>query len=170
MQIVLVMFRNDGQRRSFSLHKPQTVLGRREDCDVRIPLSEISRKHCRLVRDEAGLHVEDCGSSNGTFVNGHRVQRKILQPGDTVQVGPVAFVVQIDGMPAEEELSPRLNASPLVSPDAPTVAAEQRSPSETFDPASILSEVEDSRGGEVLDSSQLADDIAADLDRAEQAR
>ena len=74
MQVVLVMFKPDGSKRSFSLHKQATVVGRREDCDVRIPLGEISRKHCRLVRDETELKVEDMGSSNGTYVNGQRVQ------------------------------------------------------------------------------------------------
>ena len=51
MQAVLVMFRNDGERRSFSISREMMVIGRRQDCDLMIPLGEISRKHCRIIRD-----------------------------------------------------------------------------------------------------------------------
>ena len=83
-----------------------TVVGRREDCDLRIPLGEISRKHCRLVRDGDVLRLEDLGSSNGTFHNGERIQESILSAGDTIQIGPVVFVLQLDGVPADEDLQP----------------------------------------------------------------
>ena len=107
MQAVLVMFRSDGERRSFSIARDITVVGRREDCDLRIPLGDVSRKHCRIVRDGDALKLEDLGSSNGTYLNGRRVQKEaLLSPGDTVQVGPVVFVLQINGEPPDEELRP----------------------------------------------------------------
>lgn len=106
MQAVLVMFRNDGERRSFSISREMTVIGRRQDCDLMIPLGEISRKHCRIIRDGETLRLEDLGSSNGTFHNGRRVQEAELSAGDTIQVGPVAFVVQLDGQPDEEDMKP----------------------------------------------------------------
>ena len=104
------MFRSDGEKRSFSIARDMTVIGRREDCDLRIPLGEVSRKHCRLVRDGDTLKLEDLGSSNGTFLNGQRVQEALLSPGDTIQVGPVVFAIQIDGEPPEEELNPVASA------------------------------------------------------------
>jgi pSer/pThr/pTyr-binding forkhead associated (FHA) protein len=106
MQAVLVMFRSDGDRRSFSVTRDITVIGRREDCDLRIPLGEISRKHCRLVREADVLRLEDLGSSNGTYHNGQRVQEATLGPGDSVQVGPVVFVLQVDGTPPDDQLAP----------------------------------------------------------------
>jgi predicted component of type VI protein secretion system len=106
MQLVLVMFRGNGQRRSFSLTRDVTVIGRREDCDFRIPLGEVSRKHCRLLREGNEVRVEDLGSSNGTYVNGQRVQETTLNPGDTLQIGPLAFVLQVNGQPADDELRP----------------------------------------------------------------
>jgi pSer/pThr/pTyr-binding forkhead associated (FHA) protein len=102
MQVALFMFTPDGQRRRFPLQRDVTVIGRREDCDLRIPLTEVSRKHCRLVKDANGLRLEDLGSSNGTFHNGSRVQESLVQPGDHVQIGPVLFTVQIDGFPSDE--------------------------------------------------------------------
>src|SRR3954467_4376943 len=106
MQVVLVMFRPDGQRRSFSVTREVTVIGRREDCDLRIPLGEVSRKHCRLVKDGDALRMEDLGSSNGSFHNGTRVRESELQPGDVLTVGPVSFTVQINGVPADDQLQP----------------------------------------------------------------
>src|SRR6476659_3790517 len=102
MQAVLVMFRSDGERRSFSIARDMTVIGRREDCDLRIPLGEVSRKHCRVVRDRDILKIEDLGSSNGSYLNGRRGQEALLAPGDSIQVGPVVFVLQIDGEPDDE--------------------------------------------------------------------
>ncbi|HEY7115564.1 MAG TPA: FHA domain-containing protein [Tepidisphaeraceae bacterium] len=105
------MFRNDGERRSFSISRDMTVIGRRQDCDLMIPLGEISRKHCRIIRDADSLRIEDLGSSNGTFVNGRRVQEAVLEPGDTVQVGPVMFVMQIDGVPGDDDIRPNTRNS-----------------------------------------------------------
>lgn len=124
MQAVLVMFRSDGDRRSFSLTRDITVIGRREDCDLRIPLGEISRKHCRLVRDGDSLHLEDLGSSNGTYHNGQRVQEAILSPGDSIQVGPLVFVLQIDGVPPEDELAPVIAAGSEVGHEEQFLADE----------------------------------------------
>jgi pSer/pThr/pTyr-binding forkhead associated (FHA) protein len=101
------MFRAEGERRSFSVVREVTVIGRREDCDLRIPVSEVSRKHCRVLKDATSLRLEDLGSSNGSFHNGQRVQGTIaLEAGDSIQVGPVVFVVQIDGVPPEDALEP----------------------------------------------------------------
>jgi len=106
MRLVMVMFRVDGQRRSFSVTRDITVIGRREDCDLRIPLGDVSRKHCRMIIDGDNIRVEDLGSSNGTYRNGERIQQTELQAGDTLQVGPVVFVVQVDGTPADDDLQP----------------------------------------------------------------
>jgi pSer/pThr/pTyr-binding forkhead associated (FHA) protein len=108
----LVTFKSGGARRSFSLPQETTVIGRREDCDIRIPLGEVSRKHCRLIMEADALRVEDLGSSNGTFLNGQRVQESVVQPGDRLQIGPVAFTVQINGVPADDEIQPAAPALP----------------------------------------------------------
>jgi pSer/pThr/pTyr-binding forkhead associated (FHA) protein len=117
MQAVLVMFRNDGERRSFSISRDMMVIGRRQDCDLMIPLGEISRKHCRIIRDDDTLRLEDLGSSNGTFHNGRRIQEAVLEPGDTVQVGPVSFVVQIDGVPDDDEIQPNTKNAAIGADD-----------------------------------------------------
>ena len=137
MNVVLIMVRENGQRRSFALTRDTTVIGRREDADFRIPLTDVSRKHCRLVKNGAALHVEDLGSSNGTVRNGERVKQCELEPGDTLQIGPIKFIVQIDGEPAESEL-PTLPKVPRTSSPAGStpIAAPSKPPSfdsSTFD-------------------------------------
>jgi pSer/pThr/pTyr-binding forkhead associated (FHA) protein len=136
------MFRPDGDRRSFSVTRDMTVIGRREDCDLRIPLGDISRKHCRLVRDGDVLKIEDLGSSNGTYLNAHRVQEALLSPGDSIQVGPVVFVLQIDGEPADDELSP---ISLPIQADASRAKSGDASDSGILEPieADDLEELED---------------------------
>ena len=101
MDINLVMFKGDGTRRDFPVVKPRTVIGRTNSCDLRIPVPDVSRKHCELVLEDDELVLRDLESSNGTFCNDKRVQEIELEPGDNVMVGPVKFVVQIDGEPAE---------------------------------------------------------------------
>lgn len=151
MQIVLVMFRDNGQRRSFSLTRDVTVIGRREDCDFRIPLGEVPRKHCRLLRDGEKVRVEDLGSSNGTFANGRRVQEAELHAGDTLQVGPLAFVLQLDGQPDEEHMSPV---------KVGTAAAVAPSPDDSpLDPTTLLGNLDDSNANQAMDDDAIVLDF-----------
>ena len=167
MQVVLAMFRADGERRSFSISRDMTVIGRREDCDFRIPLGEISRKHCRLIKDGQTLRLEDLGSSNGTFRNGERVQEAELQPGDTIQIGPVVFVVQINGEPPDDQLQPMMHSAaaghPLDAGDEQTVTDGG-----DFDPMAVLEEVHDSGVMPALEEDEPAvEDEVVDLDLEE---
>ena len=55
----------------------------------------MSRVHCRLhVTAEGHLAVEDLGSTNGTFVNGRRVDRATLVPGDALSAGRAELTVE----------------------------------------------------------------------------
>lgn len=121
MQVALVMFAGNSERRSFSIAKDITVVGRREGCDLRVPSAEVSRKHCRLIKEADSIRVEDLGSSNGTYVNDERIQEMVLSHGDTLRVGPVTFVVQIGEAAPSEPVK-----APLPTPDdEPQVQPEQ---------------------------------------------
>jgi predicted component of type VI protein secretion system len=170
MQVVLVMFRQDGERRSFSITRDVTVIGRREDCDFRIPLGEVSRKHCRLIKDGNSLRLEDLGSSNGTFRNGERVQEAELNPGDTLQVGPVIFVLQIDGVPADEELQPVVTAPEEVAEPGteagshlePAPQSAEAPTNGEFDPMAVLEG--DSDVGPAIEESAIGEAALEELD------
>ena len=101
MQVQLVMFKADGQRREFVLRKDVTIIGRAIECDFQIPLPAVSRKHCQITVRQDHISVRDLGSSTGTYVNDQRLQEADLEPGDKLAVGPVTFTVIVDGQPAD---------------------------------------------------------------------
>lgn len=68
--------------------------GNRSDFVVSDPL--LSRVHCRLVASQAELVVEDLDSTNGTFVNGARVEVRALADGDQLRIGRSEFTVARD--------------------------------------------------------------------------
>jgi pSer/pThr/pTyr-binding forkhead associated (FHA) protein len=70
------------------------TLGRTARADFMIDAALVSRLHCRLISDRSDqLVVEDLGSTNGTTVNGKRVDRAVLKSGDLLGVGRVEFRV-----------------------------------------------------------------------------
>jgi len=76
--------------------RPRVTLGRDPSNDVPLDYPTVSRRHASLDADGRGGHVlTDLGSTNGTFVNGQRVRRERLKPGDQVQIGP--FKLLYDG-------------------------------------------------------------------------
>jgi pSer/pThr/pTyr-binding forkhead associated (FHA) protein len=99
MDVSLVLFKKGGERKTFVLPGSKALIGRGTDCNFRIPLLSISRRHCELTFNDATLHVHDLGSRNGTFVNGMRIINAVLRPGDFLRIGPVLFGIQIDGRP-----------------------------------------------------------------------
>jgi pSer/pThr/pTyr-binding forkhead associated (FHA) protein len=71
------------------------TVGRTAQADFILDAALVSRLHCRLTAEPSDqLVVEDLGSTNGTMVNGERVERMVLKPGDRLTVGRVELVVQ----------------------------------------------------------------------------
>lgn len=71
------------------------TIGRSRDCETRLNLHRISRRHLRLTLDEDKIIVEDLGSTNGTFVNDERLSGPTtLQPGDHLHIADYSFRVQ----------------------------------------------------------------------------
>jgi pSer/pThr/pTyr-binding forkhead associated (FHA) protein len=185
MGVVMVMFRSDGQRRSFSITRDMTVIGRREDCDLRIPLSDVSRKHCRLILNGETIKVEDLGSSNGTYINGERIQQSELGAGDTLAVGPVIFVVQMNGFPADDDLQPVTAATSGATTshgaaadveleeeeevvDLETTTAGKDAVDGEFDPMEALESKEGSAFDFQIDESQHGEQSPVDLEESGQ--
>jgi pSer/pThr/pTyr-binding forkhead associated (FHA) protein len=88
--------------------KTEIVLGRHSEVDMRLPLPEVSRRHCRLTWSSGVWRVFDLQSANGTYVNGESVNEATLHPGDTLQIGGFAFVVAIaaDSQPTAAYVEP----------------------------------------------------------------
>ena len=63
-----------------------TLIGRSDECEIKLVDGHPSRRHARITIDADGVQIEDLDSANGTFVNGERVQgSRRVAPGDSVR-------------------------------------------------------------------------------------
>ena len=91
------------------LLKPNLMVGRRPSCDICLEYSNVSSHHCRLEYINGYWRAADI-STNGTKINGERIDEKFLQPGDTIAFAKHIFEIQYtpdpDGVPPVEEVDP----------------------------------------------------------------
>ncbi len=101
MSTPLVLVSASGDRRfPIDSDAPMTV-GRELTCDIPILDHVVSRRHAELRTVTEGLAVEDAGSRNGTWINGRRVRKGVVVPGDTLAFGSIAFQVLVANASAE---------------------------------------------------------------------
>jgi adenylate cyclase len=159
------------------------VVGRAPKSDIPIIDPTISRRHAELESSESGFTIRDLGSSNGTFVNGARIESgtATATAGDLVAFGKVGFRLQRAGAeaelpPAEPEI-PTPPSSPAIrrpvrdahttiaSVHSPLTAVPQSPPTETLSPADknrqkLATLLEVSKGlGKAADIDSLLDKI-----------
>ncbi len=96
----LHLMKDDRIDQSFPLGNGEAVLGRDEQCDIRLTNNGISRQHLRLLTVMGDTFIEDLGSRNGTYVNGRLASKCALNDGDVLQVGTVELCFETD--PANE--------------------------------------------------------------------
>lgn len=168
-----------------------TVVGRGQDCQLRIPVADVSRRHCQFTIDGDRLLLRDLGSSNGTQLDDKSIpvgKDILLSDGDTVTVGPVSFVVLLtdtdDANPAVEsdetqQRSPLLDTAEFIAfeqtPDPqPAFSPDIKSPdSSTPNPGNqdlvqaALDSVPQSPGSEPSDPDTPPEDGVLEDDDAE---
>lgn len=71
----------------FLLDSDVVTIGRDKHNALSIPSLYISRHHALVTKGEAGVRIQDLGSTNGTVVNGHRIESQVLGHGDTIVLG-----------------------------------------------------------------------------------
>jgi pSer/pThr/pTyr-binding forkhead associated (FHA) protein len=84
---------NDGQ---------DVVVGRSSELDMVLVEEMVSRKHAVFRLESGVLTVQDLGSTNGTFVNGERIEKAVLREGDRVLVG--TSILRVIGVDASQPL------------------------------------------------------------------
>jgi predicted component of type VI protein secretion system len=172
MDVRLIVDQGPAKTRTVRLRAADTTVGREKGCGLRIPSGTVSRRHCRLHFQDGYLTVEDLGSANGTYVNGHRVAGKeVVRPGDRLAIGPLVFVVEYRLTPAAidrllraetaaEEASEFVEALPL---DGEPVTGP-------VDLAALAGELEAANEGEAEEEVLLDDAEPWHLPEAEELR
>lgn len=148
MDANLVLFKKDGSKKSFPLPSNITVIGRRHDCDLCVPLMVVSRRHCQLSQNNEAVKIRDLDSKGGTYLNGKRISEATVQAGDYITIGPLTFLLQIDGEPAKIAPPQQSKAPPASKkPPKPEAPVEDLSGSfpelEIDDSDSFLAGLED---------------------------
>ncbi|WP_281175548.1 FHA domain-containing protein [Nitriliruptor alkaliphilus] len=83
--LVVVRGPNAGSR--FLLDRDITTVGRHPDADIFLDDVTVSRRHAELHRTDEGVLVRDLGSLNGSYVNGERVEERLLVTSEELQIG-----------------------------------------------------------------------------------
>jgi predicted component of type VI protein secretion system len=116
---------NAGVAPTIPLQRPVLLIGRHPECDVRIDLGKISRRHCCVALAYDRVMIRDLGSRNGLRVNGLPVEEAQLHPGDEVAIGPIIY-----RMEGEAPAPP----PPIPSPPRPAASVKPPSLPDLHDP------------------------------------
>jgi pSer/pThr/pTyr-binding forkhead associated (FHA) protein len=76
------------------LVRDRMTVGRRESCDICLRFPNVSQLHCEFTFNSGYWYIQDLNSTNGIKVNGFRVQKKLLHPGDEVAIAKRKFNIQ----------------------------------------------------------------------------
>lgn len=141
LEVVLIRVTESGEQQPVPLSREKTIIGRLDDCHIRIPIADVSRKHCEIIVEGGSITVNDLGSSNGTFVNQDQVESQPLAAGDLVSVGGIVFVVSVNGEPGDIDAA-MMYEDGLPEPGEASAApsAPQPKPEPKAVPASVANE------------------------------
>lgn len=115
------------------LETGEAVIGRSRSCAVQIAETTVSRQHAVFVVEPGNVRLRDLGSSNGTYVNGKRVDgSQELADGDRVVVGEAELIVRILAPLGPAEPTQRLAIPPLSAPQTRAAEAKPAEPPPTF--------------------------------------
>lgn len=109
------------------LQRPVLLVGRHAECDFRLDLPKISRRHCCLALAYDRVLIRDLGSHNGLRVNGRLVEEAQLLPGDEVAIGPLIYRLVLERETPEpgHPVEPSDRAAKPQEPSVPLPEAAQ---------------------------------------------
>lgn len=133
-----------GVRSGFPLNKDHMIIGREVKCAIMLNDNSVSRQHSSITHLAEGYLIRDLGSSNGTYVNGQRVQEYLLQEGDRVSIGDIEFWFE-----APEDDRPNTTSSnPLSNFDSSSSGEEFTGGGFSLDPSAGSLDDDDEEGTE----------------------
>ena len=96
MEVTLLIETGPDKGRKITLPKQAVVLGKSAECDIKVPSTIVSRRHCRISVEKDFVVLRDLRSKNGTFLNDRKVEEDVfLASGDKIRLGQVVFTVLI---------------------------------------------------------------------------
>jgi pSer/pThr/pTyr-binding forkhead associated (FHA) protein len=100
----LIISRRDRFERVLQWDADRLCLGRAVECDVVLSAAEVSRNHTLLVREGDTYEVRDLESINGTWVNGEKISRRVLEVGDVIRVDEFELTFVLENGPIGDEI------------------------------------------------------------------
>lgn len=108
---ILTVSEKGGQQSTFEFDKTKVSIGRMKGNDIVLPKGNVSKRHSKIVLQANVFSISDAGSTNGTFVNGRRIQgEQIITNSDKIYIGD--FILQLE----------TAKSIPPTPPSAPTAS------------------------------------------------
>jgi cell division septation protein DedD len=90
-----VLTLDDADRTSYPLYESEYSIGRDASNKIQIPDRSVSGSHAKIIRTPQGYLLEDLNSRNGTYVNGERIQSRVLQNDDKLRLGKIHMIFNL---------------------------------------------------------------------------
>ncbi len=122
--VQLVQTAGPGAERTFRvLPLQRVVIGRSDTSTICLDEGDVSRRHALVEHQDGEPHLIDLASTNGTFVNGERIDAVALATGDRIQIGSSVFEVTV-GRSAEPQAPPKKDEDSKVRKQVASIQAK----------------------------------------------
>ena len=81
-----------GTRKAIELGEKELFIGRSPECEIKLSIGNVSRKHARVMFHNEEYYIEDLDSTNGTYVNGVKIARCVLRNRDQIDIGGARII------------------------------------------------------------------------------
>jgi len=106
MGILILQGTNADDKIEYKLDHARMVVGRRPSCDIHLDDSTVSGEHALIINILDDSFIENLSKTNGTWINGKRIRKSVLQDGDKIKIGAQRFIYKADndmpGVDAED--------------------------------------------------------------------
>ena len=110
-----LVIQNQGMTgRACELHTDRTTIGRVEDNTFHIADASVSSHHCEVHLRGSEIFIRDLNSTNGTFIEGNKIEESVLKPGQILRLGQVELKLEVEGAAAGAPATP--GSAPISAP------------------------------------------------------